>query len=190
MDNKYWLVLLGLFCLIIALRVVLNWFILPSIYTLIIFIVPLAYFLYKKDYYIFYFNTSDTLPSIRVNLVFAIGFITLILVGSLFFKNYSWALLSDKNSLDLILGLLVSFFQEMLFRYFLQGTIVKLTNSTIKSIIFTSVLNGAVFLPSILESIVFLIAGLFIGYIFEKTKDIYGATLANFLISSFIRVIA
>lgn len=130
----------------------------------------------------------DTPQSIGINLIFSIGFIVVLILIGFLTNNNNWILLLNNNVFQLISAIMVSFFQEMLFRYFIQRFFVTMTNSTFLGIIITSIISGLTLLPSFGESIVYLFMGLVIGYIFEKTKDIYGATLANFLISSFARV--
>jgi len=189
-ERRYWLVLFIIFAVFVSLRLVITHFLPPIVYTAVVFLVPIAYFIVKKDYFLFYFNISDTLPSVGINLSFAVGFVAVLLFIGFLIGNYSWVLLINKTFTDFLLSGISSFLTELLFRYFIQGVMVKLTGSTIKSVIATSILSGIVLIPSVIESISFLIMGLVIGYIFEKTKDIYGATLANWIISSFIRVIA
>ncbi|VVB75231.1 Uncharacterised protein [Candidatus Tiddalikarchaeum anstoanum] len=187
MEIKTWFVV---FVIFVISRALITQIIPPLLYTIIIFSVPLVYFIYKREFYLFYFNLTDTLPSIGINLTFSIIFIMFLLVGGFLFGNYNWVLLLTSSISDIILGLLTSFFQEMLFRYFIQYWFFKMTNNDLLSIILTSVASSIVLLPSIVESFTYLIMGLVIGYIFYKTKDIYGATMANWIISTFIRVIA
>lgn len=186
MNLKLSNILFILFVLFVASRFFINNLIPPLFYTVITFFVPIVYFLYKKDYYIFYFNTSDTLPSIGINISFAVGFVMAAILIGFYFKDYSWVFLLYSNPL---LALPVSLMQEMLFRYFIQNNILKLTESKIKAIVFTSIISAVVLLPSFLDSIAFFIIGIAVGYIFDKTQDIYGATLANLIISLFMRAI-
>ena len=155
-----------------------------TIYTIITFTIPFIYFFRKKDYHLFAFDVKDTLQSIGINLVFSIGFIVFMLLIGLIFSNFSWISLFGLSINSVLILFAISFFQEMLFRYFLENIFVNEFGKII-GIIITSIISSIVVFPPITMSLVYLIMGLFIGWVFEQTKDIYGATFAHFLIYLF-----
>jgi len=72
----------------------------------------------------------------------------------------------------------------MLFRYFIQGNLVNYFGK-IAGIAAASLISAVLFYPDIWMSIIFLLMGLVVGWVFSNTKDIYGATISHFMIYLF-----
>jgi len=184
MLEKILFVLLILFTMI---RFVYSGTIFTTIYTLLLIFVPLIYLWKKKGFYLFNFNIKDSIQSIGLNTGISVVFVCIIMFISLFFNNINWLNLLSINFLDILKILVIAFFQEMFFRYFVQENMVKYTNK-ILGILLTSLIFAITAFPPISISIIYLIMSLYIGWIFENTKDIYGATFANFIVSLIVFV--
>ncbi|PIU62428.1 hypothetical protein COX58_00675 [archaeon CG_4_10_14_0_2_um_filter_Archaea_38_6] len=172
-----------LFLLILPLRWLLNDYFLTA-YTVFIFIIPFVQFLKNKDYHLFFFDKEDTLQSVGINVGYALVFIVVLFLVGVFTGNFGWAIIYGLSWDFFMKILLISFFQEMLFRYFIQGNLVNYFGK-IAGIAAASLISAVLFYPDIWMSIIFLLMGLVVGWVFSNTKDIYGATISHFMIYLF-----
>lgn len=160
-----------------------------AVHTLITFSVPLIYIIYNKHYHIFKFDINDTVQSILLNSLFGFFACIVLLFGSAYFGNFNWVNIFEVSTNLMILMLLISFNYELLIRYFFQGFFEKRFGALI-GIIIPSLIGGLILLPDLLSAGSFFIAGLFFGYIFSKTNDIYGIAIGGFMIRVAISVLA
>lgn len=156
---------------------------LSLIYTIVIFLVPLIVLIRRKDYHLFALNVEDTIPSIVVNVGYALVFAFILFMIGWAGNDFSFVMFYGLELIVFLRVLFISFLQELLFRYFLQGELIKLYGKWI-GIIVTSVISAVIIFPPLSMSLTFLFMGLIIGWVFHKTNDVYGATLAHFLIQT------
>jgi membrane protease YdiL (CAAX protease family) len=176
------------FIAFIFLRFFLNGIFL-TIHTLIVFSVPLIYIVYNKHYHIFKFDINDTLQSVLFNFIFSFIMFILILAGAAYFGNLNWVNIFDIPYNFILLLLLLSFNYELLIRYFFQNFFIRRFGGLI-GVIIPSLIGGLILLPDFLSSITFFISGLFFGFIFSKTNDIYGISFGGLIIRMAISVLA
>ncbi len=152
----------------------------------IILLIPIIRLVVKEDYHIFAFDITDTMQSITLNSIFSVGLIIVLLIIGIITNRTSIIAYSSPGTIELFFGLLISFFQELFFRYYLQETIGVLLKNTNNSVLLTSIISSSFFIPKWEIIIAFFIMGLFFGWIYSKTKDIYGITLGHFILSLFL----
>lgn len=160
-----------------------------TVHTLIVFSVPLIYIVYNKHYHIFKFDINDTIQSVLFDSLFGFVACILILFVSAYFGNLNWINIFEISNNLMLLLFLLSFNFELLIRYFFQGFFEK-KFGTMMGIIIPSLIGSLLFLPDLLSAASFFLAGLFFGYIFSKTNDIYGATIGGFIIRVAIAALA
>jgi len=168
------------FIAFIALRFFLSG-IFSALHTIIVFSIPFGYIVLKKHYHIFKFEINDTLQGVLFDSLFAFVFCVIIIFGSIYLGNINWIRIFDFSSNFIMLLFLISFNYEILVRYFLQGFFERRFGE-IFAIPLASLCGALLFLPDFFSAISFFIAGLFFGFIFSKTNDIYGATIGGFII--------
>ncbi|MBN1923264.1 MAG: CPBP family intramembrane metalloprotease [Nanoarchaeota archaeon] len=186
-KQKIYRVLFFIFAALMLARYFLSGIFL-TIYTVIIFGVPFIYLFFNKHFHLFAFDVKDTLQSIMINLLSSVGFVILMLLVGWATSNFSWVILTRISAFVILRVVIVAFFHEILFRYFIQQNMVNYVGNTYIGIIITSFISAVIVSPPIITGIVYFFMGLFIGWVFEKTKDIYGAVLADSLISLFALV--
>jgi membrane protease YdiL (CAAX protease family) len=160
-----------------------------SVHTIIIFSAPIVYVIYSRHYHIFRFDINDTMQSILLNFFFGIIALIFILFVPAFFGNFDWVGIFELSPNLMILLFLLSLNYELLIRYLLGGFFEKRFGQ-LAGIIFPSIIGGLIFLPDLLSAVSFFLGGLFFGYIFSKTNDIYGAALGGFIIRLAIAALA
>lgn len=153
---------------------------------LLIFTVPIIRMVTRKDYHLFSFDLTDTIQSVTLNSLFALGLVTVLTFIGLIIKRTSIVAFTSPDTIEAFFGLLMSLFQELFFRYYIQETLETLLENANKSIFLTSIISASFFIPKWEVIIVFFIMGLFFGWIYNKTKDIYGITIGHFIISLFL----
>ena len=153
---------------------------------LIIFTAPIIRLVLRRDYHLFSFDITDTMQSVTLNSLFAIAFIIVLLFVGFFTKRTSIITYTNPTFSGLFFGLMLSFFQELFFRYYLQETLQQRLKNTTFSVALASLISASFFLPNLVTMICFFIMGLFFGWIYDKTKDIYGITIGHFIISLFL----
>ncbi len=149
--------------------------------------VPIARLILFKEFYIFAVNMRDTGKSLALNGIASIASIVIIVAMGFFFKNFNWILLSAYSIWSYLLMIVIAMVQELVFRYYVEGSLTKYFSKPI-SIAATSLVSSIVFIQTPMIAFSYLVMGLFIGWVFEQTKDIYGATLSHFLIYLFTMV--
>jgi membrane protease YdiL (CAAX protease family) len=153
---------------------------------LVIFGVPVIRLIIKKDYHIFSFDLTDTMQSLTLNSVFGIGFVIILIIIGFMIGRSSIVAFSSPGLIGGFFGILISLFQELFFRYYLQETFELLLKNTNNSIILASIVSASFFVPKWEVMIGFFIMGLFLGWVYSRTRDIYGITVAHFIISLFL----
>ena len=163
-----------------------RWFysgVFSLIYTLIIFLTPLIVLIKKRDFHLFTFNVTDTIPSIVINVGYSLGFALLLFIIGFAIQEFNFVMFYSLETITLLQVLFISFSQEILFRYFVQAKLIEYTDKW-RGIGLTSLISALVNFPPLSMSLTFLFMSLIIGWVFENTKDIYGATIAHFLIQT------
>ena len=153
-------------------------------YYIIALTAPLIHFAVKKDYHLFAFDYKDTIQSVVLNIAISSVLAVILLVFGMGTRNFNWVAIGTMN---LPLIFVSSFLQEMLFRYFLEGNLNRTLTAPF-SILITSAVSAFVVSPPLLMGIVYFVMGICIGWIFEQTKDIYGATIGHFILYLFALV--
>jgi membrane protease YdiL (CAAX protease family) len=160
-----------------------------TFHTIIIFLVPILYILYNKHYHIFKFEFNDTIQSILFNSLVGFAAALILIVVSGYYGNMNWVNIFTLPFNLTALLFLLSFNYELLIRYFFQNFFEKRFGK-ILGIILPCLVGSLIFLPDLLSASVFFIVGLFFGYFFSKTNDIYGVTIGGFIIRVVIAVLA
>lgn len=155
---------------------------LKSVHSIISLSIPLMYLIKHKGYYMFKFDIKDTLQSVTINAGSALILSLLLIFITSFTGEFKWVLLFGLSTYTILKILLFSFLQELLFRFLIQGELVQM-HGLLKGVLFTSVLTSVMNYSTIWVSLIYLLISLIIGWVFEKTKDIYGVTLAHFITS-------
>ncbi len=175
----------------IYIAILISKSLLPQIVLLVyygfIISMPIARLIWFKESYIFAVNLRDTGKSIAYNIIASIVSVSIIISIGLLFKNFNWVLLSTYSVSDYVKMIVIAMVQELIFRYYVEGTLTKYFSKPI-SIIATSIASSIVFIATPIIALSYLVMGLFIGWVFEQTKDIYGATLSHFIIYLFTMV--
>jgi len=160
-----------------------------AIHTIIIFSAPIVYIIYNRHYHIFKFDINDTSQSVLLNFFFGILALIFILFVPAFFGNFNWVNIFGLSPNLVMLLFLLSLNYELLIRYFLGGFFEKRFGQ-LAGIILPSIIGGLIFLPDLLSAASFFLGGLFFGYTFSKTNDIYGVALGGFIIRLAIAAMA
>ncbi|MDD2678472.1 MAG: hypothetical protein PHS81_01155, partial [Candidatus Nanoarchaeia archaeon] len=160
-----------------------------AVHTIIVFSVPILYVVLNKHYHILKFDINDTIQSVITLFVFSFTVCFFLLFAGIYLGNFNWVNIFDFSWDFSLLMLLLSFNYELLIRYFFQGFFEKKFGSII-AIILSSFIGGAIFLPDYLSAGVFFGCGLFFGFIFSKTNDMYGVSIGGFLLRMALAALA
>lgn len=180
MDKKR--IILYMFIIFLLTR----WFYtgtLSLIYTIITFLIPLIVLVKRKDYHLFAFAIEDTIPSLMINIGYALLFSFVLFIIGFAANEFDFVIFFGLDLILILRILFISFLQELLFRYFLQRNLINYHGKLI-GILITSFVSSVLVFPPITMSLTFFFMGLIIGWVFNKTNDIYGATIAHFLIQT------
>jgi len=152
-----------------------------TVHTIIVFSTPLIYIIYNKHYHIFKFDINDTVQSVLFDFLFGALMLIVIVFGSIYSGSFNWVNIFEIPTSMILLLAMLSINYELLIRYFFGGFFEK-KFGTIIGIAVSSLIGGLIFLPDLLSAASFFVCGLFFGYIFSKTNDIYGPSLGGFII--------
>jgi len=162
---------------------------LAAIHTIIVFSVPIIYIVLKKHYHILKFDVSDTIPSVITLSLFSFVVAFFVLLFSIFLGNLNWVNIFDISGEFLALLFLLSFNYELLIRYFFQGFFEKKFSLWL-AILFSNIIGSLILLPDLLSAGLFFLCGLLFGFVFNRTNDIYGVTIAGFILRVAVATLA